>query len=80
MKAITIRISDSLREEMKLVKDINWSKEIRDSIEKRLKQEKMKNACEIQDRLRKKASGKWSGVSEIRKWREKKMMIVREKE
>jgi len=75
MKAITIRISDSMREEMKTFKDINWSKEVRESIEKRLKQEKMKKACEIQDTLRNKASGKWSGVLEIRKWRDKKKII-----
>ena len=61
-----------MREEMQASKDINWSREIRLSIEKRLKQKKMKSACEIQDTLRKKASGKWSGVKEIRKWREKR--------
>ena len=72
MKAITVRISDSMREEMKSFRDINWSEEIRLSIEKKLKKMKMKSACKIQDRLRKKASGKWSGISEIRKWREKR--------
>jgi regulator of protease activity HflC (stomatin/prohibitin superfamily) len=72
MKAISIRISDSMREEMKAFKDINWSKEIRESIDKRLRQEKVKNACETQDKLRNKASGKWSGVAEIRKWRERR--------
>ncbi len=72
MKAITVRISDSMREDMKSFKKINWSEEIRQSIERRLRLEKMKAACDIQDRLRNKASGKWLGVKEIRKWREKR--------
>ena len=72
MKAITVRISDSMREEMRAFDDVNWSEEIRESIERKLKIMKMKNACKTQDRLRKKASGKWSGVSEIRKWRERR--------
>lgn len=72
MKAVTVRISDAMREEMKKFENINWSEEIRLSIEKKLKKMKMKSACNIQDKLRKKASGKWSGVSEIRKWREQR--------
>lgn len=38
-------------------------------LEEKHKIERMKHAIETQDRLRKK-SGKWNGVSEIRKWRE----------
>ena len=34
-----------------------------------IKRERIKRAIEIQDKLKKK-SGKWSGVSEVRKWRE----------
>ena len=70
MKAITVRISDAMHEEMREFEDINWSEEIRESIDRKLKMIKKKNACKVQDRLRKKASGKWSGVAEIRKWRE----------
>lgn len=33
------------------------------------RRERIKHAIEIQDRLRRR-SGKWSGVEEIRKWRE----------
>ncbi|MEK6682583.1 MAG: ribbon-helix-helix protein, CopG family [Nitrospirota bacterium] len=38
-------------------------------LEEKHKRERIKHAIEVQDRLRKK-SGKWNGVSEIRKWRE----------
>ena len=34
-----------------------------------MKRERIKRAIETQDKLKKK-SGKWSGVSEVRKWRE----------
>ncbi|MBI4378959.1 MAG: ribbon-helix-helix protein, CopG family [Nitrospinae bacterium] len=37
--------------------------------EEKIKREQIKNAIDIQDRLRKK-SGKWNAVSELRKWRE----------
>ena len=33
-----------------------------------IKRERIKRAIEIQDKLKRK-SGKWSGVSEVRKWR-----------
>ncbi len=35
------------------------------------RRERLKRAIKIQDKLRKK-SGKWSGVSEVRNWRENK--------
>lgn len=38
-------------------------------LEEKRRKEQAKRAIDIQDRLRKK-SGKWNGVSEIRKWRE----------
>ncbi|HCC68290.1 MAG TPA: hypothetical protein DEP99_00150 [Nitrospiraceae bacterium] len=39
-------------------------------LEERRKKELRRHAIDIQDRLRKK-SGKWDGVLEIRKWRER---------
>lgn len=38
-------------------------------LEEEHRKARIKHAIKIQDRLRKK-SGKWNGVSEIRKWRE----------
>jgi hypothetical protein len=69
MEIVTVRVPAKMHEEMKANKDINWSEEIRHAIHERLKREKMKKACETQDRLRAKTTGKWSGAKEIRKWR-----------
>ncbi len=38
-------------------------------LEEKRRKERMKRAFDVQDRLRKK-SGRWNGVSEVRKWRE----------
>jgi len=38
-------------------------------LEERRRRERMKRALDIQDKVRKK-SGRWNGVSEVRKWRE----------
>ncbi len=72
MEIVTVRVPAEMHEQMKNLKDINWSEEIRNAIEERLRQEHMKKASDIQDRLRKKSRGKWSGAKEIRKWRERK--------
>lgn len=39
-------------------------------IEEAIKKGKIREAISLQDRLRKK-SGKWDGVAEVRKWRER---------
>lgn len=44
--------------------------EHRRSMEAIVKRKKIRDAISLQDRLRKK-SGKWDGVSEVRKWRER---------
>jgi len=38
--------------------------------EEQYRKERLSNAIKIQDRLRRK-SGKWDGVAEVRKWRER---------
>ena len=40
------------------------------SMEETIQREKMREAVSLQDRLRKK-SGRWDGVAEVRKWRER---------
>jgi metal-responsive CopG/Arc/MetJ family transcriptional regulator len=44
--------------------------EHRRGIEEAIKREKIQEAVSLQDSLRKK-SGKWDGVAEVRKWRER---------
>ena len=43
--------------------------EHRHRLEEKRRKDRMKRALDTQDKLRKK-SGKWDGVSEVRKWRE----------
>jgi rRNA-processing protein FCF1 len=69
VKTISIKIPEVVHQEMKEL-GINWSEEIRKAIENRIRKDKMKKACKTQDDLRKKASGRWSGSEEIRKWRD----------
>ncbi len=76
MKVISIKIPEAMHQDMRRLEGINWSEEIRQAIEKKLRSDKMKKACKIQDHLRSKASGKWSGVKEIRKWRDSNMKNV----
>ena len=71
MKTISIKVPESMHQEMKRL-NINWSGAIRKLIEDKLEAEKMKKACKIQDGIRKKTSGDWSGTEEIRKWRNMK--------
>ncbi len=70
---------------MRKYKHINWSEVARNAIEERIKLEEltetrkvnldlMKDAIEVQDRVRAKSSGKWSTTEEIRKWRESRKL------
>jgi hypothetical protein len=65
---------------MSRLRGFDWSKFVRDAIERRLEQEEslephsdrelLEEAIGIQDRLRAKSSGNWSGTEEIRRWRD----------
>jgi len=80
MKVVSVKVDDETKAKMDLYKDINWSEVVREAIEGRIEIEEMLRrridraralkASEDMDRLRSKTSGKWSGVEEIRKWRE----------
>jgi len=80
MKVISIRVDEEVKKKMDEWSDINWSEVVRRAIETKLETEKYLRgridkaralkAADDMDRLRAKTSGKWSGVGEIRKWRE----------
>lgn len=80
MAVLTVRVDDKLKERMAKCKELNWSEFIRSAIEERveieaaqerhLDQGRLEEAIKTQDRIRAKTSGKWSGVKEIRKWRD----------
>jgi len=70
MATITVRIPEELKQEMRRLKHVNWSKVARKAFEERLRREEMRKAAEGMDRLRQSSqTPEWSGAKEIRKWR-----------
>jgi len=81
MKAESFRLGEETKVKMERYKDINRNEAIRDTIERRMEieeglrggidKERALKASEDMKRLKSKSSGKWSGVEEIRRWRER---------
>jgi predicted transcriptional regulator len=68
---VTVSVPEELKKRMEHMKAVNWSDVARQAFEETVKREKMARASENIDRLRSEAGrGKWSGVLEIRKWRD----------
>ncbi|MEM2935749.1 MAG: hypothetical protein QW231_01055 [Candidatus Bathyarchaeia archaeon] len=82
MSVVTVRVDEDLKAKMEKLKHVNWSEVIRKAIAERVMVEEaltarrtinmslLEEAMKDQDRLRAKTTGRWSGVEEIRKWRE----------
>lgn len=66
---MTITIPEELRKRIRKIKGVNWSEVARRAFEEELKRIERQIAAEEMDRLRTKSKG-WSGVEEIRKWRD----------
>jgi len=66
---MTITIPEDLRRRIKKVKNVNWSEVARRAFEEELKKIERQIAAEEIDRLRTESRG-WSGVEEIRRWRD----------
>jgi len=85
MTVVSVRVDDETKRKMDSYKDVNWSEVIRRAIrarvevEKRLRRQidraRALRASEDMERLRAKTSGKWSGVEEIRRWREERLLL-----
>lgn len=69
-EAITIRVPKEIRRIMRELDYVNWSEVARKAIIEAIRAERMKRACEIQDELRAKTSGKGDALEELRRWRE----------
>ena len=77
---VSVKVDEETKEKMDALKDVNWSEVIRRSIRERIETEEMlrrridraraEKASDDMEKIRAKTSGKWSGVGEIRKWRE----------
>jgi hypothetical protein len=82
MAIITIRVDEDLKRRMETVGEINWSEFVRGAIRRRLDLEeslrrsldvdrdRIDGAIRVQDRIRGRTSGEWSGAEEIRRWRD----------
>ena len=71
MEIVTVRVPAAMHEEMKNLKEINWSEEIRCAIEEKLKREKRKQALKIMDKIRAKTKNtKFDSTEFIRKMRD----------
>ncbi len=70
MANITITVNEDLRKRMKRARGLNWSEVAREAFELELRRREAREAAEEIDRIRLEDKGKtWSGVREIRKWR-----------
>ncbi len=82
MSVVTVRVDEDLKAKMEKLKHVNWSEVIRRAIAERVVVEEtlaarrtinvklLEEAMRNQDLLRTKTTGRWSGVEEIRRWRE----------
>ncbi len=82
MTVVTVRLDSELKKRMDRLRHVNWSEVVRRAIAERVALEeslassriidvkRLEEAMRDQDRLRSKATGRWSGAEEIRKWRE----------
>ena len=80
-RTISVKVDEETKSRMELFSDVNWAEVIRAAIRRRLElEEDMRKpinkaraikASKHMLKLKSKTSGKWSGVEEIRKWRER---------
>lgn len=80
MKVVSVKVDDDTKEKMEALSDVNWSEVVRRSIRERIAMEeslrrpfdrrKALRATASMDALSRRMSGRWSGVKEIRKWRD----------
>ncbi len=68
---MTVSVPDDLKKKMEHAGCVNWSEVARQAFEEAVRRREMLEAAESMDRLREstKLPG-WSGVREIRKWRD----------
>ena len=68
---ITVRVDEELKEKLKKYPNVNWSEYVRKSLEQKLREEEMREASETMDGIAEKTSPGWSGIREVRRWRDR---------
>lgn len=56
MKVVSVRVPEKLREEMRKL-NVEWADFFREAIAEKVKKEKMKQACQAMDEVRRKTEG-----------------------
>lgn len=72
---VSVRVDEKLKREMEKLKSINWSEVIRETVERKVKEEEDINIAEavlLNERLRKKAPEGWDSTSVIKAWRKRR--------
>jgi len=82
-QTISVKIDEETKSKMASFRDVNWAEVVRSAIKRRIElEEEMRRpinkaravrASQHMLKLKSKTSGKWSGVEEIRKWRENRL-------
>lgn len=80
-KTVSVKVDEETKSKMEQFGDVNWAEVIRAAIKRRLELEEDMHkpidkaraikASKHMLKIKSKTSGKWSGVEEIRKWRER---------
>ena len=71
MASVTVSVPDDLKKKMEHVSGVNWSEVASQAFEEIVRKREMLEAAQNIDRLREETkSPGWSGVREIRKWRD----------
>ena len=80
-KTVSVKVDEETKSKMEHFGDVNWAEVIRVAIKRRLEVEedmhkpidkaKAIKASKHMLKIKSKTSGKWGGVEEIRKWRER---------
>ena len=70
---MTVAVPEGLKKMMERVHGINWSEIARRAFEETIRGRRMLEASRTMDQLRESTKVRgWSGVKEIRKWRDRK--------
>jgi hypothetical protein len=68
---VTVSVPEELKKKMERVSGVNWSEVAREAFEETVRRKRMLEAAENIKKLREESKTPgWSGVREIRKWRD----------
>ena len=69
---LTIRIPRDLKERMERFRSVNWSEVVRKAIEERLREEEIRWALKVMDKISRKAKPRRASAEVIREFRDRR--------